>query len=116
VAFEWVLIAVAVLVLAAVVWARKSFASPGEAKKLVEQGALLLDVRTQREFAAGHIPGAMNIPIDGLSARIAEVGSKDRRVIAYCASGVRSARAVKILRDAGFKDPLNLGGMNRWPS
>ncbi|HEY0708659.1 MAG TPA: rhodanese-like domain-containing protein [Polyangia bacterium] len=84
-----------------------------EARQLVEGGALLLDVRTPEEFAARHVPGALNIPVQVLSQRLAEVGSKEREVVVYCQAGGRSARAAAELRQAGFK-VHDLGGIGNW--
>lgn len=86
----------------------------GEAKKLVAEGATLVDVRTPGEFAAGHIDGAVNIPVQGFSSRASEI-PKGRPVVLYCASGIRSGAAARTLRSAGRTDVHNLGGISRWP-
>jgi rhodanese-related sulfurtransferase len=83
-----------------------------EARKKVEDGALLLDVRTPAEFAGGHLPGAKNVPVGELSARLGEL-PKDRAIVAYCQSGMRSASAVRLLRAQGF-EAWNLGGMGAY--
>ena len=72
------------------------------------QDALLLDVRTAREFDAGHIPGAKNIPIDELRSRLDEL-PRDRPVCAYCQVGQRGYLATRILLQNGF-DVSNLSG------
>jgi rhodanese-related sulfurtransferase len=69
---------------------------------------LLLDVRTPQEVALGHIPGAVNIPVDDLHARLAEV-PRDRPIIAYCQVGQRGYLATRILLHAGYQ-ASNLGG------
>lgn len=69
---------------------------------------LLLDVRTPREFADGHIPGAVNVPVDDLRDRLAEL-PKDRPVVAYCQVGQRGYLATRVLMHVGF-DVRNLGG------
>jgi len=85
-----------------------------EARRLVEEeGALLLDVRTQGEWRAGHVDGATHIPVQELAARVDEVPA-DRPVVVYCASGIRSARAVELLREAG-REAVDLGSMSDWP-
>jgi len=86
-----------------------------EAKALVHQGALLLDVRSPDEFAAGHLDGALNIPVDALPDRLAEVEPKDRPVVVYCRSGARSKKARALLLERGWTKVENLGGMGNWP-
>ncbi|MGD9647063.1 MAG: FAD-dependent oxidoreductase [Pirellulales bacterium] len=68
----------------------------------------LLDVRTTKEFAAGHVPGAVNIPVDELRERLGEV-PRDRQVVAYCQVGMRGYLATRILKQAGY-DVRNLSG------
>lgn len=63
-------------------------------------GALVVDVRSPAEFAQGHVGDAVNLPVDELPARLAELPT-DRMVVVYCASGGRSARAARLLRGAG---------------
>ncbi|MCC7383424.1 MAG: rhodanese-like domain-containing protein [Deltaproteobacteria bacterium] len=88
--------------------------SPTEARQLVEGGARLLDVRTPAEFASGHLPGALNVPVAELQRRISEVGAKDRPVVVYCRSGSRSRWATSLLKEAGFQAVHDLGAMSRW--
>jgi rhodanese-related sulfurtransferase len=68
----------------------------------------LLDVRTAEEFAAGHLPGARNIPVDELRARLGEL-PRGGRILAYCQVGQRGYLATRILLQAGF-DVANLAG------
>lgn len=77
---------------------------------------LILDVRAQGEFAAGHIAGARLIPVGELKARLAEIEKfKDKPVLVTCATGNRSFNAAKILKEAGFKEVSNLqGGLGAW--
>jgi rhodanese-related sulfurtransferase len=70
--------------------------------------ALLLDVRTPEEFADGHIPGALNIPVDELRSRLGEF-PRDRQIAAYCQVGQRGYLATRILRQAGYA-AANVGG------
>jgi len=72
------------------------------------QRPYLADVRTPQEFASGHIPDAVNIPIDELRARLREI-PKDREIAAYCQVGQRGYLATRILRQAGFS-AVNVGG------
>jgi phage shock protein E len=72
---------------------------------------VVLDVRTDVEFAAGHVPGARNVPHDQLPARLGELSPlKDKQVVLYCRSGRRSALAEQALRGAGFTKLLHLEG------
>lgn len=76
-------------------------------------GATVVDVRTNGEFAAGHYKGAINIPLDSLSSNLNKLGRKDKPVIVYCASGARSAAAVRVLKAQGFSDVSNAGSLGR---
>lgn len=77
------------------------------------QGAYVLDVRTPQEFAEGHIAGAVNLPLDQVQARAAEV-PQGQPVYVFCRSGNRSRQASEWLSAAG-KDVRNVaGGMNDW--
>jgi rhodanese-related sulfurtransferase len=93
--------------------------SPALARKLVAQGALLLDVRSAEAYAARHIPGAVNIPARELDARIDELairagGDKDKPVVVYCADGVLATAAKEVLLRAGYTRVTNLGGIDAW--
>ena len=85
-----------------------------DARRLVEGGARLVDVRTPEEFAAGHIAGAINIPVQDLDRRMGEIEPKDRAIVLYCRSGNRSGRAGRMLRSAGYVAVHDLGAMSRW--
>ena len=85
-----------------------------QAHALVQEGAVLLDVRTPAEFQAGHLSGAVNIPVAELGARVAELGPRTTPVVTYCHSGVRSTRAAATLRGLGFSKVLNLGPQAAW--
>lgn len=77
------------------------------------QGAdlLVLDVRSAEEFAAGHVPGAINVPLPDVSAAHPQLKSwKDRQVVVYCRSGRRSGMAIKELEAAGFSRVMHLEG------
>ncbi len=83
----------------------------GLVKQKIEAGAVIVDVRTPEEFRDRAYPGALNIPVSSLVARMAEI-PKDKPVIVYCASGARSASAARTLRQAGYRDVLNAGGLD----
>jgi phage shock protein E len=72
-------------------------------KELQEQGAVILDVRSPAEFNAGHIKGAVNIPLDKLSGNLNKVQAWKKPVITCCLSGTRSNMAAGILRKNGVE-------------
>jgi rhodanese-related sulfurtransferase len=76
---------------------------------LVKQGAIIVDVRTAGEFAAGHISGSINIPLQNLQANLSKI-RKDKPVITCCASGARSTSAKSILKASGYSEVYNGGG------
>ena len=77
-------------------------------EKLMNEGAVILDVRTKAEYADGHVKGSMNIPLQNLSANLSKL-KKDKPVITCCASGMRSGSAKSILKSEGFKEVHNGG-------
>jgi phage shock protein E len=85
-----------------------------EAHHLVQAGARLIDVRTAEEFESGHIPGAVNIPVQELERRLNEVKANGQPIVLYCRSGARSASAAQILKRSGYPEVHDLGAMNRW--
>lgn len=91
--------------------------SPGDATLLINrENAVVIDVRTAEEFAAGHLADAINIPRDKFDERVKELEKfKDRPLIINCASGVRSGGACGDLRKRGFERVFNLaGGVGAW--
>ncbi len=92
---------------------RKAPAS--EVARKLAGGAAILDVRTPAEFRTGAYPRARNIPLDELEGRLASLGTRDKPVVVYCASGSRSSQAARILRKAGFSDVVNAGGIGSMP-
>ncbi|MCH4890093.1 CoA-disulfide reductase [Acidaminobacter sp. JC074] len=82
-------------------------------KETITSGPIVIDVRTEDEFSYGAYPGAVNIPLDELGYRISELGDKDRKIILYCATGARSAYAQRFLRQNGYKNSENGGGLAR---
>ncbi len=76
---------------------------------VVGADAQLIDVRQPNEVAQGTLPGAVNIPLDSLQARIPEL-DPTRRVVLLCRSGGRSGVAAELLTSAGFSNVINLAG------
>lgn len=81
---------------------------------LLSEGAQVLDVRSSAEFAGGHAPGSLNIPLHELEKRADEL-DRNRWVIVCCASGTRSAVARRRLRRQGFENVLNGGSWRNLP-
>ena len=80
-----------------------------ETRRLLKQGARLVDVRSEHEFSAGALQGAINHPVQRLHAG-QHLDDKDTPVVVYCATGARSQAAKQILQMAGFKKVHDLGG------
>lgn len=87
--------------------------SRDEARKLIDEGAQLVDVRAGHEWDAGRIAGAVHIPLDELAGRTAEV-DPERPVILYCRGGNRSTMASDALADAGFDAAKLSEGIVGW--
>lgn len=87
-----------------------------EATRLMNEEALLLDVREDNEWAVGRLPNARHIRLGELSKRLSELEKfKDKPIVVYCRSGHRSARACALLKKSGFANPNNLaGGIMAW--
>lgn len=90
--------------------------SPMQAVRLMNQGALLLDVRGKEAYEAGHIGEALNVPAAELEGRAESLKKwREKAVIAYCDSGISSGSAVRTLGKLGFTQVFNLeGGLNGW--
>ena len=74
-------------------------------------GAVLLDVRTPEEYRSGHIPGSKNIPLQTID-RVASVAeNKDTALYVYCQSGARSRQAAGMLKQMGYTNVNNIGGI-----
>lgn len=90
---------------------------PAAARARIQGGAVVVDVRSPGEFAEGHLPDAINIPVGELASRIADVdrlvaGDRGKPVVVYCATGRRSGKAKQALDAAGFSQVVNGGGFD----
>jgi phage shock protein E len=85
-------------------------------KDKIKAGARVIDVRTRGEFADEAYPGALNVPLGELPGKLDELGPKDKPIVLYCASGARSAQAARLLKQAGFADVVNAGGLEDMPT
>lgn len=88
-----------------------------EAKeKIINEGAVLVDVRNESEYKQAHIDGAVLLSLGNITEETIEdvVSSKDSVIIVYCQSGNRSSQAVDLLNDLGYTEVYNLGAMSNW--
>ncbi|WP_158963078.1 rhodanese-like domain-containing protein [Myroides fluvii] len=79
---------------------------------LVQEGAILIDVRTQGEYLSGSANKAVNIPLDQLVAR-SDRYSKETPLIVFCRSGIRSQQAKRVLEQLGYQKVYNGGGVRK---
>lgn len=79
-----------------------------ELQEVLNHGAYLVDVRTPGEFASGSAKGAVNIPLDKLTAQLAKLKNKEH-IVVFCRSGARSAQAKAVLNKNGFSNVINGG-------
>jgi len=77
--------------------------------ELVKEGAIILDVRSKSEYAAGHIENSINIPVDQLANNLAKLKDKNKCIVCCCASGMRSGTAKRILESKGYTTVYNAG-------
>lgn len=90
--------------------------TPDEALEMMNENSLILDVRTAEEFATGHIPNAVLLPLDQIQAGDLELlDNKDQIILVYCRSGNRSETAARALIDAGYTQVYDFGGIIDWP-
>ena len=92
--------------------------TPEEAREMMaaERDLLILDVRRQDEYAAGHIPGAMCLPNEEIGETPPEaLPDPDRTILVYCRSGNRSRQAAEKLAALGYTRVCDMGGIQDWP-
>ena len=110
------LLSVAMFIIAA---CGNSFAtiSAQEARQMMidNPDAIILDVRTPEEFAQGHIPGALLLPVTQIAEQAESVlPDKDTLILMYCRSGNRTQTAGQLLADMGYSKVYDFGGLNTW--
>ena len=91
--------------------------STSEAVALMEseEDYIILDVRTVEEFAQGHIPNAVNVPVETIGdEEIAALPDKEQLILVYCRSGNRSKTASAKLAENGYTNIVEFGGINSW--
>jgi phage shock protein E len=84
-------------------------------KEMIKAGAKIVDVRSAAEFEDESYPGAVNIPLNLIPAKLDQLGPKDGPIIVYCASGARSAMAARFLKQEGYGNVVNAGGIDDMP-
>ena len=95
-------------------WGVKTITIDELADKLKQGKQVLIDVREPYEFAAGHVKGAVNVPLGQLSGKLAQYDSQAETYL-ICASGHRSATAAGLLKRAGFGNAYSVrGGTSAW--
>ncbi len=93
---------------------RVSQISVKDARKHLENGALVIDVRSPDEFNSGHLPDAINLPLGKVKNLIPQrVTNRNRVLLLHCQSGMRSDVAKKQLRSLGYANTFNLGSLRR---
>lgn len=88
---------------------KKLFGPGTDFKAMMQQGAIIIDVRSPGEFSSGHIQGSKNIPLQSLASGMKSI-PKDKPIITCCASGMRSANAKAQLKSMGYATVENGGG------
>ena len=112
---DWSMIwIVAGLLAVMVIWKRLSLIPPAAAREHLREGALVVDVRSAGEFRGGHLPDAVNIPLDELQDGLPRhVTDKARVLLLHCLSGTRSGIARRQLKSTGYQNVYNLGSYRR---
>lgn len=92
--------------------------TPEEARAMMDDGdVVILDVREPSEFATGHVPGAINVPLGEIrmGRTLPECPDLDKTVLIYCRSGRRSDIGGRIMAASGYRDVRNFLGVIQWP-
>jgi len=112
---NWITILILAALLVALILLRRSgLVSAAEAADHLKKGAMVIDVRTAGEFASGHLPNAINLPLDEIEASLPRrVKDKNQVLLLHCQAGGRSAEAKKKLIALGYLNAFNLGSYNR---
>lgn len=104
------------LVVVLLAWLRRRARAAALATMLAK-GAVVLDVRSPEEFAGGHHPAAVNLPLPNLRGKVGKViAGKDTAVIVCCASGMRSRQAAEIMGELGYTTVKDAGGWGNVPA
>lgn len=109
-----VLLLLAAAVALVIVMRRAGLIPMRAAREHLKNGAVLIDVRTPAEYAAGHLPKAIHVPVDQIEITLPRrVPNKDSVLLLYCQSGMRSGMAKRKLQAQGYTQAFNLGSLAR---
>ena len=91
--------------------------TPQVAKQMMDQGVVVIDVRSPEEYQAGHIKGAVNVPLDTIKEGTILQAQPDvtKPILVHCRSGVRAEQASQILVKSGYQQVYNMYGTLQWP-
>ena len=107
----WIVIGV---IAAVMIFKRLSFISPEVARKYLQEGALVVDVRSTGEFRGEHLPKALNIPLEDIQKSMpCQVPDKNQVLLLHCLSGTCSGIAKRQLKGMGYENVFNLGSYGR---
>ena len=105
---------VAAVVIGFLLMRRMGQISAAAAREHLKNGALVIDVRTPGEYAQGHLPTAVNMPVESIEAMLPKrVSDRDKVLLLHCQSGMRSGVARRKLRALGYQKAFNLGSYSR---
>jgi len=112
---NWITILILAAMMVAIILLRRSgLIAPAEAAAHLKNGALVIDVRTAGEFSSGHLPNAINLPLDGIETSLPrEVKDKNQVLLLHCQAGGRSSQARKKLSALGYVNAFNMGSYSR---
>ena len=108
------IVILAIVVILYSIWKRSSQISTKRAVAYLKDGALVIDVRSSPEFSAGHLPNAINLPLEEIEVALPRcVKDKNQVLLLHCQSGMRSGVARSKLKGLGYTSAFNLGSYAR---
>jgi phage shock protein E len=112
---HWTTVCIVVGIILVFYWLRRrGQISEQDARTHLKNGGLLVDVRTPAEFNSGHLPDAINVPLDQIEMKLPpRVKDKNQAILLHCQSGMRSGMAMKTLKSLGHANVFNLGSYGR---
>lgn len=112
--WQTLLLFVVALVLVLLLRSRSGRIPPEEARRILRDGGVLIDVRSPEEHRRDHIAGSVNLPLDGIAESVLKrFPSKESPMLLHCFSGARSDAAVAQLKELGYLQVHNLGGLEQ---